>query len=92
MVDCKKISLNVEKSELEFLESPRKILLDEIKIKLSGKRLYPSNSVKYLGIKIDRFLHWHDQINSMAVNLNWANALLLKLRNYVNTKTLQYLL
>ena len=70
MVDCKKISLNAEKIELEFLESPRKILLHEIKIKLSGKRLYPSNSVKYLGIKIDRFLQWHDQINSMAVKLN----------------------
>ena len=48
--------------------------MDEIKIKLSGKRLYPSNSVKYLGIKIDGFLHWHDQVNSTAVKLNRANA------------------
>ena len=83
------ISLNVEKTELVIFKSPRKVLLDEIKIKLSGKRLYPSNSVKYLGIKIDRFLHWHDQVNSIAVKLNRANALLLKIRNYVNTKTLR---
>ena len=58
-----------------------------MKIKLSGKRLYPSNLVKYLGMKIDRFLHWHDQVNSIAVRLNRANALLLKIRNYLNTET-----
>ena len=48
------------------------VLLDEIKIKFSGKRLYPSNSVKYLGIKIDRFLHWHDRGKRIAVKLNRA--------------------
>ena len=83
------IFLIVEKTELVIFKSLRKVLLDEIKIKLSGKRLYPSNSVKYLGIKIDRFLHWHDQVNSIAVKLNRANALLLKIINYVNTKTLR---
>ena len=84
-----KISLNVEKTELVMFKSPRKVLLDEIKIKLSGKRLYPLNSIKYLGIKIDRFLRRHDQVNSIAVKLNRANALLLKIRNYVNRKTLR---
>ena len=84
-----KFLFNIEKTELVIFKSPRKVLLDEIKIKLSGKRLYPSNSVKYLGIKIDRFLHWYDQVNSIAVKLNRANALLLKIRNYVNMKTLR---
>ena len=74
-------------TELAIFKSPTKVLLDEIKI--SGKRLYPSNSVKYLSIKIDRFLHWHDQVNTIAVKLNRANALLIKIRNYVNTETLR---
>ena len=82
------ISLNVEKSELVFFKSTRKVFLDEIEIKLSGKELYPSKSIKYLGYK-DRFLHWHDQANSIAVKLNRANALLLEIRNYVNMKTLR---
>ena len=61
-----------------------------MKVKLSRKRLYPSKSIKYLGIKIDRFLHWHDQVNSIAVKLNRANALLLlKIGNYVKMKTLR---
>ena len=38
---------------------------------------------------IDRFLHWHDKVNSIVVKRNRANALLLKIRNYVNTKTLR---
>ena len=85
-LSANKISLNVEKTELVIFKSPRKVLLDGIKIKLSGKRLYPSNSVKYLGIKLDKFLHWHDQVNSISVKLNRANALLLKIRNYVPFK------
>ena len=48
-----KISLKVEKTALVIFKSPRKVLLDEIKIKLCGKRVNPSMSVKYLGIKID---------------------------------------
>ena len=55
-----KISLNVEKTELVIFKSPRKVLSDEIRIKFSRKRLYPSNLIKYLGVKIDIFLHWCD--------------------------------
>ena len=84
-----KISLNVEKTKLVILKSPRKVLSDDIKIKITGKRLYPSNSVKYLWVRIDKFLHWHDQMNNIAVKLNRANVLLLNIRNYVNMKTLR---
>ena len=55
-LSANKISLNVEKTELVIFKSSRKVLMDEIKIKLSGKRLYLSDPVKYLGIKIDRFI------------------------------------
>ena len=88
-MSANKVSLNVGKTELVIFKSPRKVLLDEKKIKLNGKRLYPSSSVKYLGIKINSFLHRHDQVNSFAVKRNRANALLLKIRNYVKTETLR---
>ena len=80
-LNSNKISLKVKKIGLAILKSPRKVLSDEIKIKLSGKRLYPSNSVKYLGVRIDKFLHWHDQVNEIAVKLNRVNALFLRIRN-----------
>ena len=73
-----KITRNVEKTELVIFKSPGKVLSYEIKIKVSRQRLYPSNSVKYFGVRIDKFLHWHDQVNDNAVKLNRANAILPK--------------
>ena len=65
-LSANKISLYVEKTELVLFKSPRKVLLDETKIKLNGKRLYPSNSIKYLGVKIDSILHWHYYIGMIT--------------------------
>ena len=61
----------------------------EIKIKLNRKRLYPSQSVRYLCINIDQILNWKDHINDIAVKLNRANALLFKTRNFVNITILK---
>ena len=38
-LSANKISVNVEKAEPVIFKSSRKVLLDEMKIKLSGKRL-----------------------------------------------------
>ena len=78
---------NVEKSGLIIFKSTRKVICDDVKINLSGKRLYPSYSVKPTGVRTDGFLRRHDQVNGTAVDFSKANALLLKIRNYVNMKT-----
>ena len=41
-----KISINVEKAKAVIFKFPKKVLPDEIKIKFSGKSLYPSNAIK----------------------------------------------
>ena len=51
---------------------------------MNRKRLYPTASVEYLGLKIYKNLNWHHHINDLAVKLNRANTLLFKIRNYVN--------
>ena len=84
-----KISHNIEKTELVILKSLWKVLSEEINIKLTAKKLYPPNSIKYLGVRTDKFWHWHDKLNDIAVKLKRANALLLKIRNYVKSKTLR---
>ena len=91
-LSANKIYLNIEKTELVIFKSSRKVLPDETKTERGWKRLYPSNSMKHLGGRIDRFLHWHDQVNSIAVKLKRADELLLKIKNYVNIKTLAYVL
>ena len=84
-----KISLNVKKTELVIFKNKNKKLECPIKIKLSRKRLYPSKSVKYLGVKIDENLNWKDQTYDIVTKLNRANALLYKIRNYVSFNALK---
>ena len=69
-----------------IFKSQRKVLSDKTKVKLTGKKLYPSNSVKYFDVRTDRFLHWYDQVNDIVMELNRANVLLLKIKNYVKMK------
>ena len=45
-------------------------------LKLNGKRIYLTKSVKYLGIKIGEKLTWIDHNNYIAIKLNRANAML----------------
>ena len=45
-------------------------------------------SVKYLGIKTDQYFNWQDHINNIAIKLNKANAMLYKVRQFVNQRTL----
>ena len=69
--------------------SKQKKFEGDSKIKLSGKRLYLTESVKYLGVKIDTNLSWQHHVNDLSVKLNRANALLLKMRKYVSCKILR---
>ena len=67
----------------------QKKLEGDLKIKLCGKRLYPTESVKYLGVKIDTNLTWQHHVNDLSIKLNRANALLFKMRKYVSPKILR---
>ena len=53
-INANKISIfNVKKTELVILKSKQKQFDGEIKLKLSRKRLFPSDSVQYSGVKIE---------------------------------------
>ena len=58
-------------------------------MKTNGKKLYPTNSVKYLHLKIDENLNWKHQISDIATKLSRRNAILSKLRHYINRKSLK---
>ena len=88
-LNANKISLNVKKTEMVIFKSKQKKFEGDLKIKLCGKRLYPSESVKYLGVKIDTNLNWERHVNDLSIKLNRANALLFKMRKYVSLKILR---
>ena len=77
------------KTEVVFFKSIRKETETTLKLELNGKRLCTTNSAKHLDTKIDENLNWHQQINNVAVKLNRANAMLSKVRHFVDKKTLK---
>ena len=89
MVNANKISLNVKKTEMVIFKSKQKKLEGDLKIKLRGKRLYPTESVKYLGVKIDANLSWQYHVNDLSIKPNRANALLSKIRKFASLNILR---
>ena len=46
-------------------------------------------SVRYLGVKTDSKLNWKSHVNAIATKLNRANAMLYKVRDFVNANILK---
>ena len=73
-----------KKTEMVIFKSTQKKFEGELKIKLCGKRLYPTESVKYLGMRVDTNFSWQYHVNDLSIKLNRANALLFKLKKFVS--------
>ena len=58
-------------------------------MKSSGKQLFETNSVKYLGSRIDYKLNWKAHIDNISLKLIRANAMLYKVRDFVNVGILK---
>ena len=78
LLNANKISFNVKKAEVVIFKSKQK-----------KKRPYPTESVKYMSVKIDTNLTWQCHINDLSIKLNRDNALLLKIRKYISLKILK---
>ena len=71
--------MNVSKTQFILLKPKiQKIEFD------NGKRLYPTTSVKYLGIKTDEKLTWLDHIIYTTIRLNRDNVMVFKVREFAN--------
>ena len=77
-LNANKTSPNVKKTELVVFKSKRKQFDGEIKLKLSHKRLFPTDSVKYLGVTIDGNISWKFHIDYLSVKLSRANSSILR--------------
>ena len=84
-----KISLNKDKTEAILFRHPNKSINYDLKLKLNGKDLKLTNSVKYLGVYLDSHLNWSHHIDVLAPKLNRAAGMLAKIRHYVSSETLR---
>lgn len=57
-------------------------------IKLNGKRLYSTETVKYLSVKIGENLTRQHQINDLSIELNRASALLFTMKKFIDSNIL----
>ena len=76
-----KNSLNFKKTETIIFIYRRKKYEGVIKLKLNRQRLYPTNNVKYLGMKIEENLNWKHHVNEVSTKLIRANAILFTISN-----------
>jgi hypothetical protein len=78
-----KIALNTSKTQLIIFKNKSRCLNFNLKIKINGMRLYPSQNIKYLGVYLDENLDWHKHVTTLSLKLRRANGALSKLRHYV---------
>ena len=81
MLDVKK------KTELAIFKSKQKKFEGNLEIKLCCKRLYPTEGVKYPGVKTDKNLSWQRHVNDLSIKLNRANP--FKMKKYVKLTILR---
>ena len=72
-----------------IFKSKQKKFEGDLKIKLCDKRLYPTESVQYLGVQIDTNLSGQYHLDDLSIKLNIANALLFKMWKYISLKILR---
>ena len=77
-----------KRTKMVIFNSKQKKFKGDLKIKWFCNRIYPTESVKYVGVKSDTNLCWKYHVNDLSIKLNRANALLFKMRNNVTFKML----
>ena len=88
-LSANKIALNVAKKEVILFKTKHKPCNTDLRLTLSRKRLYKTKYLRYLGIKIDENLNWKVHIHDLGSKLRRANAILAKLRHFVNSEILR---
>ena len=83
-LNANEIALNLAKAEIILFKTSNKNYDADLKIKLCSKRIHASSYVKYLGVFIDENLNWKIHINEISTKLIKGNAILPKLRHFVN--------
>ena len=79
-----KISLNLSKTEVLLFHNVHKTINHNVRLKLNGKVLYFSHSVKYLGVYLDDLLSWKSHFVMLYIKLRKANGLISKPVSYTH--------
>ena len=87
-----KLTLNVGKSNLILFKSPRKKVTKSIILKIDKKQIKETEYRKYLGVLLDNWLSWRNQLyKPPSRKINLRHWYLTKLRKFVSKDILKSL-
>ena len=86
-IKSSKLTINFSKSEY-ILVSNKNTNTSDFILTIDDNILQRKRNVKYLGIYLDNNLTWKPHIEYLCTKLSAARYLLIKLRHYVDLKTL----
>ena len=87
--DSNMISLNCTKTELVYFRKKRSANHNNNKIKLNGKKLIPTDHIKYLGVYLDETLSGFAHYDALSKKLHIANSMLVRTREYLSINELK---
>ena len=77
-----KLSLNGSKTEIIIFENKQQTISKHLNFRVSGQKIYPTNTVKYLGVYLSNSLTRDTHLAVLLPKLNWEVGLLAKIRHY----------
>ena len=77
-----KISLNASKTEINIFKTRLKSTTKHLNFRVSGQKINPTTSVKYLGVHLNNSLTWEIHFKNLQTKLNREIGLLSKIRHY----------
>ena len=85
----KKLSLNIAKTEFMTIGSRQRIGVthDNMTFKLDGSEINKVETVKSLGVHIDKHLSWSVHIEKITKKIAYAIGALKRVRSFITTKT-----
>lgn len=86
-----KLTVNISKSNLVHFRNPRKQVILSPWLHHNGIKINRVSSVKYLGVHLDEFLKWEDQITHILKQVAPTVGLIGKLRSVLPSRVLKIL-
>ena len=86
-----RLALNISKTNFLIFNTDRRKLSHNVTLKLDKKAITEKQSIKYLGVIVDRHLMWKDHILTISKKISRGIGIMYRLRPYVSLDVLKSL-
>lgn len=87
-LNANKLSLNIEKTHFMIFSSPRRRIVRQEEVMISGKTVKYTEETKFIGVVLDSKLKWDKQISILKTKIARGIGILIKARKALSHSTL----